>query len=273
MKRLLTLTGLSVIFLLSCQKEVNVDLDGTANNGGLLVQIGSKTDADTTTTTFGYNSSKKLVTIKTEGMSGGQSVSNSQRLIRNSQGVVTSIISKSPGLSQYGLDSLITVVHSDASGKYTSQVTTIDLILLVIRDSVALVYSGTNVSKEVEYIDDGTGYSEFGKTEFTYSGNNVSSVKVSLVDDNGGYETEYILNYTYDDKVSPLILGNEGLAFGFTTWFSANNIIKADLQVPSDPTQNVTITKTYTYNAAKKPLTAISVEPGGSSTRDIYTYQ
>ena len=274
MKRLLTLTGLSVVFLTSCQKEINNDFNNGNSSSGLLAKIGSKAGSDTTTTTFGYNSSQKLVSIGTEGISSGQSVNTTQRFVRNSQGIVTSIVSKSPSLAQYGLDSLITVLHVDGSGKYTSRVTTIDLIILIIRDSVALHYSGNNISSEVEFLDDGTGYLEFGKTEYTYSGNNIATAKVSSTDDNGVYQGDYyLLNYTYDDKVSPLIMGTEGIAIGYSNFFSANNVAKVVLDVPSDPSQNGTATNTYTYNTANKPMTGISVDSGGASSKDTYTYQ
>jgi len=273
MKRLLMLTGISVVFLTSCQKEVNEDLNSGNSNSGLLSKIGSKSDADSSTTTFAYNSSHKLVKISTEGTSGGQTDNADQSIVRNSQGVVTSIVSKSPGLAQYGLDSLKTIVHIDGSGKYTSRVTTIDLIVLIIKDSVALQYSVNNVLKEVEYFDDGTGYAEIGRTEYTYSGNNISSETVAQADDNGVLQPYYVVTYTYDNKVAPLILGNEGVAIGYSSFFSSNNIAKAVLEMTADPTQNSTITKTYTYNSGNKPLTAISIEQGGSSAKDTYTYQ
>ncbi len=273
MKRLLTLTGISVVFLTSCQKEINGDFNNGNSTSGLLMKIGSKTDADTSTTTFGYNASQKLVNITIDETTGGQTQNSNQTIVRNSQGVVTSIITKSPGLAQYGLDSLKTVVHTDASGKYTSRVTTIDLIILIIRDSVALQYAGNNIAKEIEYLDDGTGYAEFGRSEYTYSGNNISSVKVTAADDNGVLQPYYVINYTYDSKVSPLIMGNEATAIGYSNYFSSNNITKVELNMIADPTQNATITTTYTYNPANKPLTAILVEQGGTSTKDTYTYQ
>jgi len=268
------LTGISVVFLTSCQKEINGDFNTGNNNSGLLAKIGSKAGTDTTTTTFGYNSSQKLVSISTDGTSSGQSVNSSQRFVRNSQGIVTSIVSKSPSLAQYGLDSVVTVLHMDGAGKYSSRVTTIDLIILIIKDSVALTYSGNNVASEVEFLDDGTGYQEFGKTEYTYAGNNISSAKVSSTDDNGVYQGDYsVLNYTYDNKVSPLVMGNEAIAIGYSNFFSANNVAKVVLDVPSDPSQNATATNTYTYNAANKPVTGISVDSGGDSSKDTYTYQ
>jgi len=270
--------------MVSCQKELSEQTGGTPSNPGggntstgLLAKTVSKSGSDSTVLTFGYNSAKKLTSLNTTGISAGSAIDLTERFVRNSAGIITQTIMKSPTFAQYGIDSLVTNVHYNTStARYTSRVTLIDLGIFSVLDSVALSYDASGkVIMEKDYVDDGSGggYQEQSKTEYTYSGNNLLSVKSSSYDvTTSTYDVDYTNTYTYDSKVSPLILGNDAFAIDYTDFFSANNITKIVVDVPSDPTQNQTTTSTFTYNSSNKPATSTAVITGGQTFTSTYIY-
>jgi hypothetical protein len=285
MKKLFgTVAVLSTILMVSCQKELSEQTGGTPTNPGggntslgLLVKAVSKSGSDSTVLSFGYNSAKKLTSMNTTGVSSGSAIDVSERFVRNSAGIITQTITKSPTFAQYGIDSLITDVHyNTTTGRYTSRVTLLNLVVFSILDSVALTYDASGkVIMEKDYVDDGTGggYEEQSKTEFTYSGNNLLSAKSSSYDvTTSTYTVDNTNTFTYDSKVSPLILGNEAFAIDYSNFYSANNVVKMVVDVPADPTQNQTTNSTYTYNSANKPVTGTGVVTGGQTVNATYTY-
>jgi hypothetical protein len=286
MKKLLFYTlGLSSLVMVSCQKEISMETGGNPGNGGgnggnplgLLVKLVAKSGGDSTVLNFGYNSDKKLTSLVTSGVASGTAIDLRERFVRNSQGIVTQTITKTADLAQFGLDSLITnVTYNTSTSRYVSRVTVIDVMGIVIRDSVALGYDASGkVNVEEDFMDYGTagGYVRSSKNEYTYSGNNITVVKSSAYDDaSSSYTEQFTDNFTYDTKTSPLILGNEAFAVGYANWFSSNNIIKSVIVDPTDPTANETVDVTIVYNSSNKPVTSTEVVQGGGTTINTFTY-
>ncbi|HEX7905361.1 MAG TPA: hypothetical protein VF487_15920 [Chitinophagaceae bacterium] len=267
----------SCVFLLTaCQKEAgfsNGSGSGTGS-GDLLTKLVSKSGSDSSSISFGYNAAKKLTTLDFFTLSNGQSAEINERAERNSQGIIQRVIIKSDVYQQAGVDSAITVVGYNG-GKYTSKVTSFDLVVIVLKDSVALAYDAAGkVSSERSFTDVGGAYEEYQKVEYTYSGNNLASIKYYSYDaSTPGYTLVETFTYDqYDSKASPIYFGYEAFVLGSPFFFSSNNPLKSTITATGSTAQNYTTT--YTYNAANKPLTATSIiQPGNAITTGTYYYQ
>ena len=269
-----TLLILVASILFSCQKEI----DFANTNGGsggttdaLLQKLVSRSGSDSSTLEFGYNTSKKLMTLNTIDVTSGTTSLTRERVERNSQGIIQRLIIKDDQYQQLGLDSVVTVMEY-SSGRYISKVTTIDLGIVVFSDSVALIYdAGGKVVTERIYDDLATGnYEENSKIDYAYSGNNIVTIKQYSYD---GSTYSLVVTYSYDEydnKVSPMNIGFEAFVFDSPAMFSFNNPTKSSI---SDTGSSETFTTTYTYNSANKPLTAMSaIQPGNSTATATYYY-
>jgi hypothetical protein len=261
------------VTLFSCQKEVD-----SVNNGGnggatdvLLQKIVSKSGSDSSMLEFGYNSSGKLMTLNTTDVTSGTTSFTRERVERNSQGIIQKLIIKDDVYQQAGLDSVVTTIEY-SGGRYISKVTVIDLGIVVFRDSVALYYdAGGKVTTERIYDDLGTGsYEENAKIDYTYSGNNMATIKQYSYD---GSAYSLVVTYSYDEydnKVSPMNISFDAFVFDSPAMFSSNNPTKSSI---ADSGSSQTFATTYTYNSANKPLTATStIQPGGSTATATYYY-
>jgi len=271
----LLLLILVISTLFSCEKEVDFANAGAGNGGSsdvLLQKLVSKSGLDSSTLEFGYNSSKNLVTLNTIDVTSGTTSVTQERVERNSQGIIQRLIIKDEQYQQVGLDSVVTVMEY-SSGRYTSKVTMLDLGIVIFRDSVALIYDAQGkVITERIYDDLATGsYEENSKIEYTYSGNNIATIKQYSYD---GTTYSLVVTYSYDEydnKVSPMNIGFDAFVFDAPALYSANNPTKSSI---ADSGSSQTFTTTYTYNSANKPLTGTSIiQPGNSIATATYYYQ
>jgi len=270
----LLLVAAATFGLFSCQKEV----DFANNNGGngpndvVLQKLVSKSGSDSSTLEFGYNSSGKLMTLNTIDVTSGTTSITRERVDRNPQGIIERLIIKDDQYQQAGLDSVVTVMQYN-SGRYVSKVTTIDLGIVIFRDSVLLIYDAQGkVVTEKIYDDLATGsYEENAKIDYTYSGNNIATIKQYSYD---GSTYSLVFTYTYDEydnKVSPMNIGMEAFLFDSPAMYSSNNPTKSSI---ADSGSSQTFTTSYTYNSVNKPLTATStIQPGNSTATGTYYYQ
>jgi len=262
--------------LFSCQKEVDFANNGNGGNGGnsgtVLTKIVSKSGTDSSSLLFGFNSSQQLMTLDAISTSGGTTSITNERVERNSQGVIQKLIIKNGQYRQAGLDSVETLIGY-SSGRYVSKVTVIDLGGSLFRDSIALIYDGNGKVVTEETFDDlGSGnYDTTRKTNYTYSGNNISSIKIYNYDaSSSSYTLQETFTYDeYDDKISPMTIGNEAFVFDSPELYSANNPTKSSVSV-SGSTQ--TYTTTYAYNSANRPgaATSIILPPDTTITATYY---
>lgn len=275
MKNLLAAgVALLCIGLFSCQKEVTDIFNNTgSSSGGQLVKVISKSGSDSSAMSFGYNSSKKLTDLNSVSVTNGNTSSFSMRAERNAQGIIQKVIIKSDQYQQYGLDSVITTVSYQA-GHYSTEVTSIDLGGITAEDSVSLSYdAGGKVIKEESFFVALGSADTMSKNEYTYSGNNISSMKVYSYDPTTS-SYQLVTTYTYDqydDKLSPMYFGNDAFVFGSPLFNSYNNPLKSS-QTVLGTTQTYSVT--YTYNSANKPATATStIQPGNTTATGAYYYQ
>jgi len=279
MKRSLTaVLGVMCIALFSCQKEVDDIFSNNSNSGGggstgsgLLTKITSKSGTDSATLTFGYNSNKKLLSLVSEAISGGQDVTISERAVRDALGIIQQVIYKSPQYQQFGLDSAVSIIKY-SGGKYVAEVTTLNIGGIPLVDSVALIYNASGqVIREEQYTSIMGLTDKSGKTEYTYSGNNVATLNNYSWDGTAFNLDETYTYDQYDAKLNPMYLGAEAFVFGSPEFASQNNPVKST-QTIMGTAENYTTN--YTYNSSNKPVTATSVvQPSGDVAKGNYYYQ
>jgi hypothetical protein len=275
--KLMTLSAMT-LFLFSCQKETGGGNGGGTNNNTLLTKIVNKTGNDSTTTTFSYNSSQKLTQMRFDGEDdNGAPVDLIQNLVRNSANIVQRVVLKSNQFSQVGIDSIVYNMNYNAgSSRYTSRVAAIEIMGFTIMDSIAIIYdAGGRITSEIDYVGDPvSGYEQAAKTEYTYNGANLTSIKLYSFDaTTNQFTLEQTNLFEYDSKTAPLILSTEGIAVGLPQFFSVNNYTKNTLTSATDPSLNDVETTTYTYNAQDKPLTAATTTQSGQNSTSRFYYQ
>jgi hypothetical protein len=274
MKNLLTaILALFSIGLFSCQKEVDDIFAGNASPTGHLVKLVSKSGSDSSVLAFGYNSSNKLISLTSNAVVSGSNISFSERAERNSAQIIQRLIIKTDQYQQYGIDSAITNIQYTA-GRYSAKVTNLNLGGIIITDSVSLVYDASGkVIREDDFLTF-TGLTEqTAKTEYTYNGNNIATIKRYSYDSStSSFTLDETYTYDqYDDKLSPMYFGVEAFVFESPELYSYNNPLKSSI-TSSGSTQNYTTS--YTYNSANKPITATSsVQPGNTTATGTYYYQ
>ncbi|MEO6071538.1 MAG: hypothetical protein ABIN57_09950 [Chitinophagaceae bacterium] len=270
----------ALIILQSCQKEVSKENGGAsaAPSGTLLVRSVYKSGTDSSLTTYAYDGARRLTTLNNSGTTSGAPYNTQIKIVRNTSGIIQKMNIKSDQFAQLGIDSLVYVVNYDlTTGRYKSKVFTVDFLVVVLKDSTSYDYDASGkVIRDREFTDDGTagGYEEVGKTEYTYAGNNIATVKIFSYDvPSNTYTLNETDTYEYDAKTNALQLGNEAFLLGDVSFYGANNVSKLTINVPADPASNQVHTTTYTYNSNNRPLIAtVLMQPGGTTTTS-FTYQ
>jgi hypothetical protein len=302
MRKLFLALFISVsIFLFSCQKEISFgNGSGTGGGGGgtgggsgsggttgtTLVKTVSKNGTDSVVTLYKYDANKKLINQTMTGMSQGIDQGNEYRYYRNAAGIITHYVQINPNFVMTGLDSVTTIVHYDAAAsRYTSTVGEISLFGFTVTDSTVLVYDAagkvirTDVYQSIPFLG---GYDLSLKTKYTYAANgNVAQLDMSSHDPVANTDNLIeTIKYTYDAKTSALnvpvifVSNSEAFAIGHGDWVSGNNATKVDIINVTDPTQNITVATTYTYNSTNRPATGVNTRtPGAIVDNIIYYYQ
>ncbi len=89
----------------------------------------------------------------------------------------------------------------------------------------------------------------------------------------GQYDASTETIYEYDAKKNPLAIGTEAFLISNPGLSASNNPTKIMIVDLTDPTQNITITTTYTYNNSGKPITATNTYQGlGFTGTTTYYY-
>jgi hypothetical protein len=278
MKNLLTATLCILCYgLFSCQKEVDDILAPTGQTGnnttGLLAKMVITDGSDSSVYNYSYNGSNKIIGINTTDVTSGISSTTNETAVRNSQGIIQKITTKSSDFSQYGIDSIISVINYDAVSKqYKSKLIKLGIPGFTFKDSTVFTYDASGkIATETDYLDDGTGNTQASKFEFTYTGTNLTGMKgYDLSSGTPVLQISYV--FEYDAKASPLILGNEAFLFNNAfQWLSANNMLKMTTNLVGDPITHLT-TYAYNYNSQNKPVLANVVSDGQTVGTISYSY-
>lgn len=279
-----------LFFISSCQKEKSFDTSGGAGGGGtnsggtgtgdLLVRVDNKVGSETNYTLFEYDANKRLIHQKNVGKSQGIDISDELIIYRNADGIITSTVQKNPSLAQQGIDSSVTKVYYDnVAKKYTAKVFTLELAGLAVTDSTVLFYDNNGkVIKEELYM----GMPGFGGsldlslvTEYTLTADGSIASMKQYDYSSGAADLVSEINYTYDDKVSPLILpSGEAAAITRIDYCANHNATKVDIidHATGTGAGNLLLQTTYTYSTKNKPATSVMTQPG-YTTNSTYTYK
>jgi hypothetical protein len=267
------------ITFFSCQKEVDGNIvNGGAGSGGgntgpsgtlrkLVIHDGS----DSAVYNFFYNKAGKILGENIETFSSGVSEFNNQYVERNSQGMIQKVITKASQFAQFGIDSLIAIVSS-SNGRYTNKVLRFGILGDTASVTTIFFYDANGrIVSQKDYVDDGSGDIDSARTDYTYTGSNLSSIKI--FDLNTGSSTpDLVQTLEYDAKTSPLVVGNEAFILNnFYSWYSTNNFIKETAILDGDPVTHIQ-TWTYTYNASNKPVTVSITQDGETGIAANYYY-
>lgn len=280
MNKILIVLAASV-FLFSCQKELNFPTGpgGTPGaTGTLLIRAVQKAGSDSAVAVFTYDANKRLIEESVSGLLSGVDLTSDLQIKRNSSGIITQIIIKSPALSQAGLDSIVRTVYYDVNNKrYSGSTVPLDLgVGYEAVDSIAFVYSGNKVTEEDEYgVIHSPHFEELAaKVTYEYNGasNNITAQHQFYTDSSLNLIASTDYSYTYDNKTNALKLSGEAFVLGQALFFNANNqisILQKDLTGVSPA---ITTNNTYQYNSLNLPVSLISVSTPGNDTETTNYY-
>jgi hypothetical protein len=267
------------VFIASCQKEIDWGTGSAATNQ-LLVKVVAKSGAnDSTLTTYTYNAQRKLIREVVVALTGGTAVQTELIITRNSAGMITQSVLKSPDLAATGIDSILTRYYL-SNNRYASGVFTLNLMGLSFTDSAVYSYDANERIISDQHLLKSSLFPlpipiPILKNVYTYSadGKNLMKQEQSAPSTPGGpLAPVSSQTYTFDTKTNPLILLNEAIILTRPDWFNANNVLTNQFASVADPTQNFTLDNTYRYNAANKPDSLFSIR-GGQLTTSKFFYQ
>ncbi len=266
------------MFIASCQKEIDWGVGGATNQ--LLVKVVAKSGAnDSTITTYTYNAQRKLIREVVVALTGGTAVQTELIITRNSAGIITQSVLKSPGLAATGIDSILTRYYL-SNNRYASGVFSMDVMGFSFTDSAVYTYDANERIISDQHLLKSSFFPlpipiPILKNVYTYSadGKNLMKQEQSAPSTPGGpLAPVSTQTYTFDTKTNPLLLLNEAIILTRPDWFNANNVLTNQFASVADPTQNFTLDNTYRYNAANKPDSLFSIR-GGQLTTSKFFYQ
>ncbi|MDQ3278716.1 MAG: hypothetical protein M3Q06_10340 [Bacteroidota bacterium] len=278
MKKLLFSLSAALFLLSACQKENSLEAPDNSPGGGgntsqgLLRRVVLVAGADSTAADFTYDGSKRLETFTSTSTGGGNTF---KRIVRNAAGVMVQFVTKSDDWQTAGVDSVVSNVAVDAQNRYKNSTFSLTLGNVTYNDSTVYNYDGNgNLAEKVSFAQVlPAPFTTYQRVEYTYGSGNVLSEKYYEMGTTGGWKLLATYGYAYDAKTNPVKLGLEAMiALDDGTYFSNNNVINLTIADPADPSNNVSIATTYTYNSANKPSGGTATESSSSGTYTLRYY-
>lgn len=259
MKRLLLISSVLMVVIVSCQKEI--DLGTGANSfGDLLIKIQRITPAsgDTSIVNFQWDASRRLVKYSATGEVDNNSGDFTHVIARAADGKILRINSES---AFFMADSIAYFPYYESGSFRLAYVIDSQYFSLgpTIMDSVVYTYNGGGRIIETETFSGLPGFLvPTGKKAFTYDGNgNLSVVIDSLPDGFGGYDLWATTTNTYDSHRPIYQIGEEAFIIADLDPMSISNK-NSNKQTRVDaisPGNSYTTTNSqYQFNAADKPI-------------------
>jgi hypothetical protein len=266
-----------VLLLLSCQKEVSNNLqssppaDSSSKKTTLLTWVKYNSDGDTGSAHFTYDASNRLVLLE-QFKKVKDYMGNITRIIRDNSGTLIGFI-QDVGT----IDSLFSIVYHDTLNKHFTYMVQYNTASIATIDSTVFTYNGSHIGSSILYETDSmTGkYRTIVKRIFTYDINNNMLTDQWYSYDaytNSFSPNAYTYSFSYDQKTSPLILGDEStlLEIGSN---GPNNVIKEQM-TGGNPGDTNLLTYQYSYNSDNRPKSDSSVaSPQGFTTIMNFIYQ
>ncbi len=277
MRSILTGVTLSLIlFLASCQKEINWD-DGS--NGDLLVKTLQITPAtnDTNTITLQWDAARRLMEYKSTGKVNGTATDILHRIIRNADGTIKKIISKS-SLTAGFLDSTVYTVHYQSGTRLDYVIDTQYTLIGPIRDSTAYTYNPAGYVASKETLTDLLGFLiPTAKENYSYdSRGNLIKRDVLTPDGTGGFTPATQTNYTYSSHKNTTTMAEESYIAVGPDNVSKNFPLQSttdDLVTPSSSSINFSATQYNQYDRPSKTSLSLVPNPPGYDLKLLFYYQ
>jgi len=273
---------LLLLFLASCQKEIDWGVNGGGSPGTPLVKTVSKEVTDSVVTLYTYDGNKRLVNVKITGKSQSIDVGNEERIYRNASGIVTRKTQINAQLIAAGIDSTVTTIYySSSPARYISRVSGLTMFGITVMDSTVLIYDGAGkLSEEHTYQAIpilSLPYMLTLKTKNTYGagGNLMKTDTYSHNAFTGTDDLAITLKYTYDSKNSAIVLPvDDACAIGHTDWVSSNNATRIEISSLITPAADRISNFTFNYNTNNRPSTGIKTDTPGTVVSNLtYFYQ
>lgn len=284
--------ALSIIFV-SCQKEINTDISGGSGNGGgstagLLIKAVAVTGSDTMTSTYTYDSQKRLESLLMNGTTGGQTLTmrSYKKYERDGAGRVIRILQK---IDQNGLpsDTAINIVHypNATTMEYNYTVNTIGFMGFSTVDSAVYVFTSGKLMTTTSYLSSplfGSTPISSTKIDFTYDGQNrVSVMKMYSSGTTIGGPLAPIANqtYTYGSSLNMLWMTTNAAQNYLLNGMPVNRndaLVKLQMDdlTGTSPSASFIANISYVMGADNKPLsmtqTITGSQPGVTKTTFYY---
>ena len=302
MKKILTAFS-AFVLLVSCQKEVGFD-DGnnTGNNGGnggngngntsgLLVKAVAVTGAETITTTYTYDSQKRLETMIVKGTSGGMVMDSYHKYFRDAAGRIVQVKQKLADMPPATTDTAVITYHyPDATTMnydYSVHVMTMDIggMSMSTIDSAVYTYTSAKLMSYSSFMSSsmmpGMIMSR-SRTDFAYDASDkVTGMKTYNDGGNQGAPLTLIADYKY--TYAATTVNNVYMAASGAQNFALNGLpnttasIITKMEMVSDataPPMTVITTTTYVTGAGNKPVsgTVVATTTGQPTQTTNYTF-
>jgi YD repeat-containing protein len=267
---------LLTLSVLSCQKEINWD-DGS--NGDLLVKTLQITPAtnDTNTITLQWDAARRLLEYKSAGNVNGTATDILHRIIRNADGTINRIISKS-SLTAGFLDSTVYTVHYQSGTRLDYVTDTQYTIIGPVADSIAYTYNPAGyVASKTTYTDVLGTLSPSARENYTYdaSGNLVKR-EVLTADGAGGFDPATQTTYTYSTHKNATTMAEESyIAIGPDN-VSKNFPLQSttdDLVTPTSYSTDFSGTQYNQYDRPSRTSLSLVPKPPGYDLKLLFYYQ
>jgi hypothetical protein len=276
----------------SCQKayerpDINLDslLTGSPSTGGpgpgngeLLTKLTIVEGSTNVVYTYGYNTSKQLISVNMNSVVSGQTLQYSWVFTRDNAGKMLQYTMKNniPGFPVNGVT--YTARYPAGSANFDLLTAQYTFAGLATSDSIVFTILGGKVTKYAAYGNyDNSGYSLNNGSSYTYDNTGTNLTGVDNYEATSG--TLKLVDshvYEFDAKTNALQLGQEALIIGPETYFSKNNVTKAITTDYSTSATGVKSTTVYAiqYNAAGKPTSSVATDPAlpGASAQLSYIY-
>ena len=266
MKTKLILCAMACASLFACKKN---DTTTTPTNLPTLKTVNTTGPgaSDSTKATVSYDANGRVNQF-TQTTYPGPTIST-LTTTRNAYGYLTATSNSSPGFSA------TSVITNDGAGHYLTNVTTYTFA----KDSALFTYTGSRITQQLHYTNNGTGYMASSKNIYTYDANGNLLMDSTATSLDGGitWTGSARSKFTYDSKINPLQLGHDFLVINGNSsdnqvFIGPNNVLSRvdeDLTAPSTSTTNFV----YTYNSLNEPVSVTgTTSPGGQMVTTTYGY-
>lgn len=261
----------TVLLAVSCQKEIEDTIGnsgtgsggtgGGSSTGAYLDSIASISGTERSDVKITYDANKRIQRFITKGTSNGLPTEEVYVVDRNAAGNVANLFYYE--LEDRVRDTTRLRATYSAGKLFSLHGPRTEDGQLARFDSIVFAYNASGyLAKRSYYIDEGAGYELLYVEEMTYTGFNLSSIKIfeDVGAPTGALELIGTGTMTYDSRTAAYSPSVEEHAMGVYESFARNNVTRYVLESVGSSTPAVDLKLTYTYGANGRPATSIGRE-------------